>query len=422
MKNSKFAFLFLVVIGCYTAQAQINFPSQQKTDDGKSLYEMEFSPRLKLNGYLNLGGNDMNSQSLNLNSADPYNKIDQKNAGFNMYQTQLAWKTTYNGFSKGPLVAYVEAQWWGAPGAGGNLQLRVAYVDYNHWHIGQDWTFFGNGVPSWYNTLDWEGPNSGTWARHLQVKYYNDFGTDKSWKFEGGIESSSEYLKIAGGVTPGQFSVDPIVAFTKKLHDQTGYLRLAFMGRTLRYEKDTNDNTMTMGWGVNANYKTMLNEKSYFMAQAVAGSGIGGSYTLSGALFGNGGAGNMYDAIYDQNGNFKTVPIYGGSAGIEYYFGEKKRLHSNLVVGYTTMTYNATPFSLVNSKVINDNSTADFVNNNSNSNTRIALPSASINAMYDITKNFLIGLEYDAGAKQIINTNTQTSTVNRIAVGMMVGF
>jgi hypothetical protein len=90
---------------------------QQKTDDGKPLYEMEFSPRLKLNGYLNLGGNDMNSQSINLNSADPYNPINQKNAGFNMYQTQLAWKTTYNGFSKGPLVTYVEAQWWGAPGA-----------------------------------------------------------------------------------------------------------------------------------------------------------------------------------------------------------------------------------------------------------------------------------------------------------------
>ncbi|WP_264534814.1 hypothetical protein [Flavobacterium sp. N1736] len=45
-----------------------------------------------------------------------------------------------------------------------------------------------------------------------------------------------------------------------------------------------------------------------------------------------------------------------------------------------------------------------------------------INAMYDVTKNFLIGLEYDTGAKQIVNTNTQTSTVNRIAIGMMVGF
>jgi hypothetical protein len=101
---------------------------------------------------------------------------------------------------------------------------------------------------------------------------------------------------------------------------------------------------------------------------------------------------------------------------------KRKRLHSNLVVGYTTMTYNALPVSLVNSKVINDNSTADFVINNSNSNTRIALPSATINAMYDITKNFLIGLEYDTGAKQIINTNTQTSTFNRIAIGMMVGF
>lgn len=158
----KYKLLFLFFIATYVAQAQIGFSSQKHTDDGNPLYEMEFSPRLKLNGYVNLGGNDMNSQSINLNSANPYNPIDQKNAGFNMYQTQLAWKTTYNGFEKGPLVSYVEAQWWGAPGAGGNLQLRCAWVDYNHWHIGQDWTFFGNGVSSWYNTLDWEGPNSGT--------------------------------------------------------------------------------------------------------------------------------------------------------------------------------------------------------------------------------------------------------------------
>lgn len=417
----KYKLLFLFFIATYVAQAQIGFSSQKLTDDGKPLYEMEFSPRLKLNGYVNLGGNDMNSQSINLNSANPYNILNQKNAGFNMYQTQLAWKSTYNGFDKGPLVTYVEAQWWGAPGAGGNLQLRVAYVDYNHWHIGQDWTFFGNGVASWYNTLDWEGPNSGTWARHIQVKYYNNFGADKSWKFEGGVESSSTYLKIAGGVTTGQFSVDPIVAFTKKLHDG-GFLRLAAMGRPIRYEKDATSSATTMGWGANANFKTMLNEKSHFMAQGIVGSGIAGSYTLSGALFGNGGAGNMYDAIYDQNSDFKKVPIYGASAGIEYYFGEKNKFHSNLVLGYTSMTYNATSTSLVSSKVIDDNATNDFVNNNSQSSTRIALPSASINAMYDVTKNFLIGIEYNTGAKQIINSTTQTSMVNRVALGVMVGF
>ena len=154
----------------------------------------------------------------------------------------------------------------------------------------------------------------------------------------------------------------------------------------------------------------------------LAGSGIAGSYTLSGALFGNGGAGNMYDAIYDQTGNFKTVPIYGYSTGVEYYFGKKKRLHSNLVLGYTTMTYNASAASLVSSNVIDDNEAGDFVTNSSKSSTRIALPFATINVMFDVTKNFLIGLEYNTGAKQIINSTTQTSAVNRIALGAMIGF
>lgn len=404
------------------AYSQISFSSKVQTGDGKPLYEMEFSPRLKLNGYLNLGGNDINtSQSLNANSADPYNPLKDENADGNMYQTQLAWKTTYNGFAKGPLVTYVEGQWWGAPGAGGNLQLRVAFVDYNHWHIGQDWTFFGGGVPTWYNTLDWEGPNSGTWARHLQVKYYNNFGKDKSWKIEGGMESTAQYLKIAGGNTPGQFSIDPIVALTKNLSDW-GFARLAVMGRSIRYQENLTTNKLAMGWGVNANFKAKIDDKSNVMVQALAGSGIAGSYTLSGELFGNGGAGNMYDGIYDQNGNFKTVPVVGGSAGIEYYFGPKKRLHTNLVIGYTSMSYNAAPASLVQSSVVNDNAAGDFVNKNTEATTHIGLTFATLNAMWDITRNFTVGIEYNTGSKQIINTVNQSSAINRIAAGIMVGF
>lgn len=421
MKKTRLLWALFIVMCTYTGYSQIKFPFDGKTEDGKPLYEMEFSPRLKLNGFANLGGNAYNSQSLNLNSANPYNPLHEKGADFNMYQTQLAWKTTYNGFEKGPLVMYVEGQWWGAPGAGGNLQLRVAYVDYNHWHVGQDWSFFGGGVSTWYNTLDWEGPNSGVWARHLQLKYYNNFGQDKSWKFEGGIESSASSLKIAGGTTPGQFSIDPILAFTKYQNDG-GFIRMAVMGRTLRYAKNDNTNAMTAGWGVNVNYKTMLNSKSYFMAQGLAGSGIAGSYTLSGQLFSNGDQGTMYDGIYNQNGNFKTVPVYGGSAGIEYFFGDSNKLHSNLVLGYTSMTYNDNASSLVNTGVISDNTAGQFVSNNTKSSTQVALPYASINMMYNVTKNFLIGVEYNHGAKQIINTTTQTSDVNRIGVGIMAGF
>lgn len=412
----------LLLIASYTSQAQISFYSKAQTSDGKPMYEMEFSPRLKLNGYVNLGGNDINtSQSLNLNSANPYNPLKDKNADANMYQTQMAWKTTYNGFEKGPLTTYIEAQWWGGPGAGGNLQLRVAYVDYNHWHVGQDWSFFGGGVSTWYNTLEWEGPNSGTWARHLQAKYYDNFGKDKLWKFEVGAETTAQYLKIAGGRTPGQFSIDPIAAFTKYSQDGS-FVRLAFMGRSIRYTKEDASNALEMGWGINANFKSKLNEKSYFMAQGLVGSGISGSYTLSGALFGNGGATNMYDGIYDQNGDFKTVPVYGGSAGIEYFFGSKKNLHSNLVLGYTNMAYHAAPFSLVESKVINDNASGDFVTNNNDTSTHVALTFATVNMMYDVTKNFTMGIEYSGGSKQIINSTTQNSAVNRIAFGLTVGF
>jgi hypothetical protein len=42
--------------------------------------------------------------------------------------------------------------------------------------------------------------------------------------------------------------------------------------------------------------------------------------------------------------------------------------------------------------------------------------------MYDITKIFTMGIEYDGGAKQISNSTSQSSMVNRIAAGIKVGF
>ncbi|WP_337968778.1 hypothetical protein [uncultured Flavobacterium sp.] len=86
------------------------------------------------------------------------------------------------------------------------------------------------------------------------------------------------------------------------------------------------------------------------------------------------------------------------------------------------MTYHATPFSLVESKVINDNASGDFVTNNNDKTTHVALNFATVNMMYDVTKNFTMGIEYSGGSKQIINSITQNSAVNRIAFGLTVGF
>jgi hypothetical protein len=258
------------------------------------------------------------------------------------------------------------------------------------------------------------------------VKYYTDFGKNNSWKFEGGMETSAPNLKVAApgdANLPGQFSVDPIVAVTK--YTKQGFVRLAAMGRSLRYAKDAKTNALTMGWGVNANYKTKIDDKSYIMLQGLAGAGVAGSYTMSGEFFGAGTtnkSANMYDGIYDQGGKFKTVPVVGGSAGIEYFFGARKRLHSNLVLGYTNLTYNSSPIALVASGVVKDNGASDFVTKSTDSKTTIGLTYASLNAMYDITKNFTAGVEYNYGLKSIVNSTTQSSSVNRIALGVMVGF
>ncbi|MNS65215.1 hypothetical protein D3C72_983700 [compost metagenome] len=206
-----------------------------------------------------------------------------------------------------------------------------------------------------------------------------------------------------------------------KTFSDWGFARVALMGRSIRYNSDVT-NKMGIGWGVNGNFKARIDDKSYVMVQGLAGAGIAGSYTLSGELFGNGGAGNMYDGLYNQQGDFKTVPVVGGSAGIEYFFGAHKQLHTNLVLGYNRMSYTATPSWLVHSGVVNDNAAGDFVRYNTAGTTQINLLYASLNAMYDITRNFSVGVEYNTGYKQIVNTVSHTAAVNRVAAGIMVGF
>lgn len=424
-----------------TSTAQIKYSTRAKTSDGEPVFSTQFDTRLKINGYFNLGGNDPSSQSINLPSANPYNPIQGGGFDMNMYSSQLANRTIYNGLKGGPLTVYVEGQFWGAPDRSNNFQLRQAFLEYHHFKLGRGWTFFGSDGPSWYNTLDWEGPSMGVWARHVQLKYSTYFGENKSWRIEAGFENSAYNLAVnnrSGMVDsikqPSQVTPDPIIALSKQAGKT--FLRFSTMYRMIKYSDVRNGgNAFTSGWGVHLNMKTMLNKKDYFMAQFLAGSGIGASYTVSGALFSNHppgqGSNRFYDALYDQENNFKTVPIYGVSGGAEFFYGKDKRMHSNLVLSYTTEQYQATPQSLVTSKLVSDNANHDFVTLNKKSSTTIAYPFATINLLYEVLNdvkiegvpiNFTIGLEYNVGAKTVINDVSRSSIVNRIAFGLMLGF
>lgn len=436
----------LIFIWCLKANAQIKFSSQEKTPEGESVFTSQFDTRLKLNGYFNRGGNNAASQTLNLTSANPYNRSAETGFDMNMLQSQFANKTVFNGLKGGPLTIVVEGQYWGPPGDAGNFQLRQAYVEYHHFRLGQGWTFFGGDAPSWYNTLEWEGPIMGVWTRHVQLKYFTRFGKDKSFGLEAGIESSIPHLAInnkvrsqnfsSGGQAipvPAQSLPDFIIALSNRFGKTS--VRLSALYRPIKYADGKNGETKsTAGGGIHVNSKTLVGAKSCFMAQVLVGTGIGASYTL-GSYFGNNAPGNgpdrLYDAIYDQHAAFKTVPFFGVSAGAEIFFGNEKRMHSNTVLGYATQRYHADPHTLTLLGLVEDNTKGDFVRLNKQGSTVLAYPSGTINIMYDILKdvkveglplNFTIGLEYNVGAKIIINDITQSATVNRIAFGLMLGF
>ena len=61
------------------------------------------------------------------------------------------------------------------------MRLRKAYVEFDHWQIGQGWASFGDEA-LWPNIMEWEGPPSGVWLRSPHIKYFNSFG-NPNWRY-----------------------------------------------------------------------------------------------------------------------------------------------------------------------------------------------------------------------------------------------
>jgi hypothetical protein len=386
--------LVVVVLVSVTAlQAQpLRFESQDSVA-GKPKYEFVTRLFLKLNGFYDVYGGIGRNETFNVSNINVYSNESDPIFWMDMHQSQIRLKGTVNTEDLGPVVAYVEGDFW----AGSlRFRLRHAWIDFYGFHIGQDWSTFGD-KNIWPNVFDWDGPPSGVWIRHPMVKYTNVLGSDHlqyELCIEAPVEDYTTSPLLDTAVNPAPQSVPDGIA-TLRWVDTWGHIRLATIARSLKYKQTETDGSISdanaIGYGAALSGKAMIGELSSLQWQAAVGQGIG-AYLVS---YG----GKNYDAIPDGQGALEPLPTAGGWIAYEHYFTPK--WHMNIIGGGTTFTGTYT------GSITHDPS--------GNVLTDPDLTEASMyiltNLMFDPIPNLNIGVEFNWGERWV----TQKGTIDGVA-------
>ena len=154
-----------------------------------------------------------------------------------MYQSQMRFDSTIMTKDGKKIQAVVEFDFWGG---NGHMRLRKAYVEFDHWQIGQNWASFGDEA-LWPNILEWEGPPSGIWVRSPHIKYFNIIGGDPDWRYIIALDAPiTDYNKF-GEIEPlleEESQVVPDFVLGVKHEKYWGHFRLATILRNIKYKLD----------------------------------------------------------------------------------------------------------------------------------------------------------------------------------------
>jgi len=399
--------LFFITFLTFGQERYLSIKSKDSVN-GQPRFMSSFGANIKLNGYYDVFGGLQDSETFNVGLINVYDDDDASAFHMDMYQTQLKFETNYIDVSGHELKAYVEFDFWGG---NGHMRLRKAYVETDHWQIGQNWNAFGDEV-LWPNIMEWEGPPSGIWVRSPHVKYSNNFKNDR-WKYEISIEAPINDYNRYGEydiLVDEAHQITPDLVFALKNEHDWGHLRLSSIFRNIRYELDGElSSFFGYGFSFSGIYKP---NKNNFQFQFVGGKGITAYMTSI--------AGLGYDGFPTIDNDFSATPAFGGWISYEYFFTDK--LHVNAVLGDTNFKLDKV------NRVVSDGSDKIVVLKGDIRNDHYY---GLFNIMYDPFKRMTLGLELDYGVKKVKIDGTlndihvddiTTRDAMRISFGLMFYF
>ncbi|WP_152287284.1 hypothetical protein [Flavicella marina] len=401
--------LFFVHLGVNAQERFLTIRSKDSIN-GAPKFKSSFGANIKLNGYFDAFGGLQDSETFNVGKINVYGTDDSNSFKMDMYQTQLKFESTILTGDGEKVYAIVEFDFWGG---NGHMRLRKAYVEFDHWQIGQGWASFGDEA-LWPNILEWEGPPSGVWVRSPHIKYFNKIGNDPDWRYiialDAPITDYNRFSEIDPLVGNAHQST-PDVILGLKHEKKWGHLRASTIFRNINY-KYNNEQSSFFGYGLSFSGKLKKNKNS-LQFQGTVGKGIT-SYITSIAGFG-------YDGFPTVQGELDATPSIGGWAAYEHYWTPK--LHTNFVVGYTRFYTN----DVARFFIVNDPQQIVVLNGNVNHVHTYGI----VNVMYDHYERMTYGLELDYGTKSLdYNGEANGTTISdsprrdamRISFGLMFYF
>ena len=370
---------FLIFIS-YSQERYLTVKAQDSIN-GELRFKASLGANIKLNGYYDVYGGLQNNETFNIGLINVFGDDDSGSFKMDMYQTQIKFESTVMTKEGRKIQAVVEFDFWGG---NGHMRLRKAYVEFDHWQIGQNWASFGDEA-IWPNIMEWEGPPSGIWVRSPHIKYFNTIGDNPDWRYIIALDAPIIDYNRFGEIEPlleEANQVMPDLVLGIKHEKDWGHFRFATIFRNITYNYESEkDNFFGYGFSFSGILKKNRNNFQY---QLTAGQGIS-AYITSVGGFG-------YDGFPTSNGDFKPTPAYGGWASYEYYFTEK--IHTNMVLGYTRFfTNDAERFILTNNSM-----TGDVIANGDVNNVH---GYGIVNVMYDPFERMTFGLELDYGIKKL---------------------
>ncbi|MCF8713955.1 hypothetical protein JM658_03865 [Joostella atrarenae] len=406
--------LLVNVAGIIIISAQERFLSLQSKDsiNGSPRYKTSLGANLKLNGYFDIFGGLQDSETFNIGNINVFGTDDSKSLKVDMYQTQIKWETSVVLKDGKKISAVIETDFWGGDG---HIRLRKAYVETEHWQIGQNWNNFGDEV-LWPDIMEWEGPPSGIWLRTPHVKYKNTL-RNENFIYEISLEAPMTDYERFPDIEPyveeaTQFTPD--LTFAMKYEKPWGHIRLSSVYRHIRYKLDGNEDSF-FGYGFSlSGIYSAVESKNNFQYQFVSGKGITAYMTTI--------AGQGYDGYPTVNDDFNATPALGGWSSYEYYFAPK--WHSSFVLGYTQYYTDNMERYIVTDEI---DSGELFLDGDVKNYHYYGI----VNLMFDPYERMTVGLELDYGVKtldaqghlnNVFVDNSKTRDAMRISFGFMFYF
>ncbi len=194
-------------------------------------------------------------------------------------------------------------------------RLRQAYLQYQHWLVGQAWSNFQD-LSILPESVDFVGvPDGIIFMRQPQVRY-----TRGAWSFslENPETTVSNVNTLTGGVSRITKSQGYVPDFTVKYKDRVDNFSytVAAIARQLVYDiDDDGSHESTAAFGVTVAGKYLLDNGNDIRASFSVGSGLGRYLAL-----------NTYNGAYiSSNGSLEALDVMGLTLAYRHHWTEKTR-------------------------------------------------------------------------------------------------